>query len=127
MVRKRRYVKDLIQTIPSHTIRSRHTTWTLRLRLVMERTRAEENGLRLFQKRPSGGNIGNMTGRMTSGGALITGASRRSGMCGDLTMPGDAETCAVRNIDIGMKPGAVVCIEYIEQAFETSEKRYTPS
>ena len=101
MVRKRRCVKDLIQIILSHTTRSRHITWTLRSRLVMERMRPAVNGLCLFQKKRSGGSIGNMTvgverEKRKSGGAFITGASMRSGMRGDQTMLGEVKTSTVK-------------------------------
>ena len=101
VVRKRRCVKDLIQIILSHTTRSRHITWTLRSRLVMERMRPAVNGLRLFQRKRSGGSIGNITGGVErkerkSGGAFITGASMRSGMRGDRAMLGEAKTSTVK-------------------------------
>ena len=58
------------------------------------------NGLRLFQRKRSGGSIENMTGGVErerkSGGAFITGASMRSGMHGDQMMLGEAKTSTVK-------------------------------
>jgi hypothetical protein len=66
----------------------------------MERMRPAVNGLRLFQRKRSGGSIGNMTGgverKRKSGGVFITGASMRSGMRGDQTMLGEAKTSTVK-------------------------------
>ena len=59
------------------------------------------NGLCLFQKKRSGGSIGNMTvgverEKRKSGGAFITGASMRSGMRGDQAMLGEVKTSTVK-------------------------------